>query len=67
MSPKYWYEILKYHLTGKDVVNLEDRPRLPYTEATIMEIQRLSCVAPGGLDHKSQEDFELDGYHMPKG
>ena len=52
---------------GARTVNLDDRPKLPYTEATIMEIQRLSCVAPSGLDHKSMEDFEMDGYFMPKG
>ena len=46
---------------------MEDRLNLPFTDATIMEIQRLSCVAPSGLDHKSMEDFELDGYHLPKG
>ena len=44
-----------------------DRSKLPLIEATIMEVQRISHVAPGSLRHTSSEDFELDGYHMPKG
>ena len=39
-------------LGGKErQAKLSDRERLPYTEATIMEIQRLGNVGPRGLPH----------------
>ena len=46
---------------------MEDRASLPYTEATIMECQRISCVAPGGLEHKVMEDTEVLGHKINKG
>ena len=32
-----------------------------------MEIQRVSCVAPGGLEHKLLEDTTFHGYNIKKG
>ena len=52
---------------GSTVPGLDDRTKLPYTEATIMEIQRLSCVAPGGLEHKAMHNTKLQGYDIPEG
>eukprot|EP00094_Tigriopus_californicus_P013115 TCALIF_12682-PA protein Name:"Similar to Cyp303a1 Probable cytochrome P450 303a1 (Drosophila melanogaster)" AED:0.09 eAED:0.09 QI:108/0.85/0.87/1/0.85/0.75/8/29/490 len=45
---------------------MDYRGSVPYTEATIMEIQRCSSVAPSGLEHKALEDTELDGYTIKK-
>ncbi|CAH1776421.1 unnamed protein product [Owenia fusiformis] len=40
---------------------------LPYTEATIAEVQRLGNVAPLSVPHTLLEDTQLRGYHLPKG
>ena len=32
-----------------------------------MEIQRISCVAPAGLEHKLLEDTNFQGYNIKKG
>ena len=48
-------------------VTLADRPDLPFCEAFIWEVQRLSCVAPAGLEHRAIEDVQFHGYTIPKG
>jgi methyl farnesoate epoxidase / farnesoate epoxidase len=45
---------------------LNDRPLLPYTEATICEIQRLSTVAPLGIVHRNLAATTLAGHFIPK-
>ncbi|OXA48871.1 methyl farnesoate epoxidase [Folsomia candida] len=45
---------------------LEDRTRMPYTEATIMETLRFSSMVPLGLIHRAMEDTELAGFLIPK-
>ena len=52
---------------GGRVPTLGDRSALPYCDATIMEIQRLACVAPGSIPHVANEDGYLAGYKIPKG
>ena len=54
-------------MTGDRIPKLEDRSILPFCEATVMEVQRLSCVAPGSLPHIANEDGELAGWSIPKG
>ena len=44
---------------------LEDRPRLPYTEATIMEIQRMANIAPQGIQHVTTKDVTINGFTIP--
>ena len=43
-----------------------DMEKLPYVMATIMEIQRCSCVAPGSLIHVATQDVKVDQYVIPK-
>lgn len=45
---------------------LDDRNRLPYTEAVICEIQRVANVAPVGIVHRCTADVQLGKYHIPK-
>ena len=46
---------------------LEDKPNLPFTEAVIQEILRISCIAPLGVPHSSTADIRLEnGYIIPK-
>lgn len=46
--------------------SLADRGRLPYTEATLQEIQRLGLVAPLTIPHVAQENTKCQGYAIPK-
>ncbi|XP_078310753.1 cytochrome P450 2B4-like [Crassostrea virginica] len=47
-------------------VQLSDKKSLPYIEATIMEIQRLSNIASMSVAHMNIEDVEIAGYIIPK-
>ncbi|XP_043224636.1 methyl farnesoate epoxidase-like [Amphibalanus amphitrite] len=42
-----------------------DRPQLPYTEATLMEVSRRSSVLPQAV-HSTTCDTTLAGYNIPK-
>ncbi|KAG8223776.1 hypothetical protein J437_LFUL001496 [Ladona fulva] len=57
-------------VVGKDrLPSLEDRPNLPYVEATLSEILRQSSVAPLSVPHATlygEKDAELQGYFIPK-
>ena len=46
--------------------DLEDKKSLPFLEATITEILRISSVGPFALPHKAIVDTTLQGYHIPK-
>ena len=52
---------------GQRPPSLEDRPRLSYTEATIMEIQRLGSIAPMAVPHRALADITVRGYRIPRG
>ena len=38
-----------------------DRVRLPYTDAFLMEVQRLGNIVPNGIPHSNIEDIEIGG------
>jgi len=44
-----------------------DRPNLPYTEATIMEIQRHANIVPLGVQHFTTKDVSVNGEIIPAG
>merc|ERR1711894_536686 len=44
-----------------------DREKMPFVEATILEIQRLGDITPFSVPHCTSDDVELRGYHIPKG
>lgn len=46
-------------LNGRKVLTLEDRCNLPYTEATLMEVQRLADVTPLGMWESLIFDFVM--------
>ncbi|XP_042557826.1 cytochrome P450 2U1 [Dipodomys spectabilis] len=47
--------------------SLTDKTHMPYTEATIMEVQRLTVVVPLAIPHMTSEKTVLQGYTIPKG
>ncbi|XP_054458235.1 cytochrome P450 2J4-like [Anoplopoma fimbria] len=47
--------------------SMEDRAHLPYTDAVIHEIQRMSNIVPLSLPHVTNRDIQLGGYTIPKG
>uniref|UniRef100_UPI00398E3665 cytochrome P450 2C3-like n=1 Tax=Pristiophorus japonicus TaxID=55135 RepID=UPI00398E3665 len=46
---------------------IEDRVKLPYTDAVIHEVQRYIDLAPMNLPHMATSDIEFRGYLIPKG
>ncbi|XP_063968800.1 cytochrome P450 1A1-like isoform X1 [Lytechinus pictus] len=56
-----------------DVIGLDrlptinDRGKLPYTEATLYEVMRYSSIVPVALPHATTRDTKLGGYSIPKG
>ncbi|XP_048036539.1 cytochrome P450 2M1-like isoform X1 [Megalobrama amblycephala] len=55
-------------VVGKDRwPSIEDRQKLPYTDAVIHEVQRSMDLAPIAVPHKMMCDTEYNGYVIPKG
>ncbi|XP_009068953.1 PREDICTED: cytochrome P450 2U1, partial [Acanthisitta chloris] len=53
---------------GRDKVpSLSHKAQLPYTEATIMEVQRMTAVVPLSIPRMASETAVLQGYTIPKG
>ncbi|XP_042299559.1 cytochrome P450 2G1-like isoform X2 [Sceloporus undulatus] len=49
------------------VPNIEDRSQMPYMDAVIHEVQRVSDLIPMDLAHMVIRDTEFRGYLIPKG
>ncbi|XP_067391702.1 cytochrome P450 2J2-like isoform X2 [Emydura macquarii macquarii] len=46
---------------------MDDRDNMPYTNAVINEVQRISIIVPLNLPRISTSDTTLAGFHVPKG
>ena len=54
-------------LGSSDSASLDDMTDMPYTRATLMELQRYICATPLGLPHCAGQEATLAGYTVPKG
>ncbi|KAK3927318.1 Methyl farnesoate epoxidase [Frankliniella fusca] len=53
--------------SGADkAVTMSDKAKLPYVEATLMEVMRSNTIAPLAIPHEASEDIEMNGYTIPK-
>ena len=46
--------------------SLQDRPVMPYANAVMHELLRISSVTPLGVQHKTMKDLDFQGYRIPK-
>ena len=64
-TEKIYQEIVT--VVGKSrLPNLNDKAKMPYTEAAIMECLRLANIVPIIMPHNCLEDCEFEGYQIPK-
>ncbi|XP_072547188.1 cytochrome P450 2M1-like [Salminus brasiliensis] len=47
--------------------SIDDRRKMPYTDAVIHEVQRRTDIAPTSVPHKMLRDTEFNNYLIPKG
>ncbi|CAJ0921114.1 unnamed protein product [Ranitomeya imitator] len=60
-------EEIKTHIKLGQLPTVEDRKKMPYTDAVIHEIQRFGNIVPLNLSHSTPTDVYLRGYLIPKG
>ncbi|XP_034142593.1 cytochrome P450 2M1-like isoform X1 [Esox lucius] len=52
---------------GSKVPTVDDRVKMPYTDAVLHEVQRFMDLAPTSVPHKVIRDTEFHNYLIPKG
>lgn len=54
-------------ILGNRLPTLADQTKLPYVEATILEVQRIGILTPLGIARCVSDDTTLRGFNIPKG
>uniref|UniRef100_G3PE83 Cytochrome P450 2K1-like n=1 Tax=Gasterosteus aculeatus aculeatus TaxID=481459 RepID=G3PE83_GASAC len=54
-------------VVGSRQVQVEDRKKLPFTDAVIHETQRLANIVPMAIPHKTTQDVTFQGHFIKKG
>lgn len=57
---------IRNHVGKERYPEFDDLERLPFTEATLIETMRHSCIFPFALPHSTTKDTEVNGYFIPK-
>ncbi|XP_069590383.1 cytochrome P450 2K1-like [Ranitomeya imitator] len=60
-------EEIKTHIKPGQLPTVEDRKKMPYTDAVIHETQRIGNILPLNVSHSTPTDVYLRGYLIPKG
>ncbi|XP_073504157.1 cytochrome P450 2K4-like isoform X3 [Phyllobates terribilis] len=60
-------EEIKTHIKPGQLPTVEDRRKMPYTDAVIHEIQRFGNIIPLNVSRSTPTDVYLHGYLIPKG
>ncbi|XP_077130968.1 cytochrome P450 2K1-like isoform X2 [Ranitomeya variabilis] len=60
-------EEIKTHIKPGQLPTVEDRKKMPYTDAVIHEIQRFGNIVPLNVSRSTPTDVYLRGYLIPKG
>lgn len=66
VQEKVFQEISNNNLILEDqTLHWEDHMNFPYTEAVLIEVQRLSNLVPLSLMHRTMSDTKINGYNIP--